>query len=277
MRENGEVTSGIYLVRNDPRAYCFLAYWRAFHANWIPPSRWLPKRSILPVPNNCNGALVSAVLFLVTQEEGVDCLRTLSYNLSTRPYPYPEQACLDRFRRKVYELSQLNITDTELAKFGVRLLWKRDGLWRSHEKYDPAYSDTGQWELFCRCYPSSDLIGHGNKDIARDMLEAHHTRRCAANMSSDTVRGVNRKCIWYTLHQERAIVRKYCLWRSPACMASNRTNHCLTPSRKHRDKGHRLNPSCLEYRDLISLDIERRLYDFDLSDLFHFKLPGDKK
>lgn len=30
MRENYEVTSAIYIIRNDHRAHCFLDYWRRY-------------------------------------------------------------------------------------------------------------------------------------------------------------------------------------------------------------------------------------------------------
>eukprot|EP01041_Mallomonas_annulata_P011883 gene11883-24897_t len=256
VRENTEITSGIYLVRNDPRSYCFLEYWRSFHPPWTPPTPQKPSRSVIPVPNNCNGALVAAVLLLATGDAGIKCLENLQYNLITRPFPYPEQACSIKNRTRIYELSQLD-TSTDLTKFGIRLLWHREGLWRSHEKDDPKYAKSGLWRLFNRCYPSSELIGHGNKNIASEMLESHHSTQCDMNMKSDPVRSINGKCKWYNMTEEMDVLRHYCLWRSPACVTTMKKeggNRCVEPSRGESVIGMIMNDKCVPYHNMIATD-----------------------
>ena len=158
LRENNEITSGIYFARNDRRSICFLNYWRNQHPPWISvspsfsesssrPSRSSQSRKyaaenrfvaenanlsteltdpnivvkyvqhivdstnnsfqMISVPNYCNGALVSAVLHLVAgpHDEAVTCLRDLDYDTVRRPYPYPEQHCLNKYRSKVFALN----------------------------------------------------------------------------------------------------------------------------------------------------------------------------
>eukprot|EP01041_Mallomonas_annulata_P007971 gene7971-16317_t len=256
-RENTEVASGVYFLRNDPRSYCFMEYWRSFHPPWIPPTPQKPFRSIIPVPNFDNGALIGALLMLITGRSGVDCLESLDYNLTTTPFPYPEQACLNKYRTKVYELSRPNVTH-ELSKFGLKILWLREGLWRSHEKAVAGHVKTGQWRLYNRCYPSSDLIGHGNKDIAREMLEPHHSTQCDMNMKSDPVRSINGKCTWYNMTEEMEVLRYYCMWRSPACVTSmggeGVKNRCVEPSKEESAKGLLINDRCFEYKDFLAVD-----------------------
>lgn len=50
MRENYEVTSAVYIVRNDRRARCFLNYWRAFHPPRTPQDQG---STIIPGISSC--------------------------------------------------------------------------------------------------------------------------------------------------------------------------------------------------------------------------------
>ena len=262
MRENGEITSGIYLVRNDLRAKCFLAYWRAFHPPWLKLNvstvHGSGKTRIIPAPNNCNGALVSAMLHLVAPIIASQCLKNYSYDINKRPYPYPEQYCLHQYRTKVYSLS-LGIVPPSLARSGIQVLWNRQGLWRTQEKFDPnwgQYSEI-QSELYVYCYPSSDIIGHGNKNIASDMLLPHQSTQCNITTKNMFISGINPICKWMSIQDERRVIRTYCFWRSPACIIlPNGTNEC-TLQYSHEDgkeTAHGMNSNCLEYHHLIQLD-----------------------
>ena len=73
---------------------------------------------------------------------------------------------------------------------------------------------------------------------------------------------MNGRCIWLSHNLERATLRKYCLWRSPACLInSNSTNNCIAPSRDQQMKGFLVNEKCIEYRDLILIDIKQGKYN----------------
>ena len=166
MRENGEITSAIYIAKSDHRSLCFLQYWREFH----PPRT--SNGLIIPVPNNCNGALVSATLWLAAGNQTTPCLSKYSHEIKANA-DYAEYECSRHYQDKLYGLGVLNNRNT-----GLYVFWPVEGLWRSHEKKNPNYF-TWFADQYSSCFFQSDFIGHGNKQVFVDSYYAPHFDRCA--------------------------------------------------------------------------------------------------
>lgn len=254
MRENHEITSAIYIVRNDYRAFCFLQYWRSYH----PPKT--PKKMgsrMIAVPNNCNGALIGAVIQLFPKRQLRKCLEDVSvrpghsfsleksikgkYRLNVDRKEvfdrdsYPEHKCMYRMQHFGYHLGT---AEHELeTSMGVYVLWIGEGLWRSHER--PMENENAPqfyMDRFRTCYPSSDLIGHGDKAILTHMYTPEHSARCyptfksahdysASALTPDQEgpgQGANPHCTWLKTRKEEVdLLSKYCVFNSPACYSSS--------------------------------------------------------
>jgi hypothetical protein len=254
MRENYEITSGIYLIKNSYKSRCFLQYWRDMHPPWIYHSPYNYSNSnyvkmsendekiMIPVPNHCNGALVSAILLLATPHLAMDCLlRTpywtsgnVSYNADG--FNYGEHRCAYAHRHKIYRLGRNLARDVK----GIAVLWHGEGLWRSHEAplKTPSSRKQSLWYIqkHTTCFPVSDFIGHGDKNIMHHLYMSNYVDKCNVNIhayhtlkyttmnneeKSMILNGaINTKCAWHPLENLLAILRRYCLFSSRYCIVS---------------------------------------------------------
>lgn len=146
-----------------------------------------------------------------------ECLKTYPAGLHT----YPEQYCLAQYLSSLY--ATLGPGQKKLDFPGrIRVWWHREGFWRTALPQRDAPSDQSERLVFDNlystlCYPSSDLIGHGNKQYHIDMLEPYQSVQCNITRVLDAVEGRNPRCRWLSDTAELALLRKHCQWRSPAC------------------------------------------------------------
>ena len=274
-RENGEVHSGIYILKNDMNSICFLEYWLSFFAPVIPELG--PKPSSVPAwpifidnPNSDNGALVAAMaLLLAKYTDSTDVYMKCLENLHpTRIRVYPEQHCLDILQTKLYYTFGPEAQDPKPGR--IRVWWHREGFWRTslHSRDAPegrGHEDLMFFEnLYKSCYPSSDFIGHGNK-LTHLEIEPDQSTSCnIEKVRNATGGGRNPKCKWLSEQEELTLLRKHCQWRSPACMPGGRTtsapgnndlnNVCLyIPNENSTDTTTMLrNPNCKQSASTIT-------------------------
>ena len=125
------------------------------------------------------------------------------------------------------------------------MLWEAEGLWRSHEKpQSVSYNADNPWynERYRSCYPSSDIIGHGDKNIMQRLLSPSYRRN--VNLNNKTVAGPNDQCDWLSLEKEKEMIYKYCLFNSPACKMQS-GNACVSNADlQHRKKYNKFNKTC---------------------------------
>jgi len=160
-----------------------------------------------------------ALITLTLSGEGskpyISCLQNAPGGLHT----YSEQHCLAKFLPKLYHLlgpgnrNKKNLTEAAAGK--IRIWWHREGYWRTALHMREAPRDRGEREVFenlySLCYPSSDLIGHGDKKYA-DVLELHQSSEC--NISRVLgLGGRSSHCSWLSYDRELALVRAHCQWR----------------------------------------------------------------
>ena len=227
MHENGEVTASTYLLRNSRYSRCFLRYWLAFG----PPHPFTdsPRHAELTYRtlNYDNGDLVAALAELLDSRDARHCTHTLPVP------PESENAYLDSvvpcFLRHVSVLAQT----LQLVAPQVRVFLPREGFWRTHGRR--GRFGAGSWwdDLYGSCFPSSDVLGHGWKAMAR-VFWGNRTDSCPASMSSDGS-GAVQGCVWLSPAEELAVLNRFCAWRSPACTRTSfgavpmagESNQCL--------------------------------------------------
>mmetsp|Transcript_16882 Transcript_16882/g.16958 ORF Transcript_16882/g.16958 Transcript_16882/m.16958 type:complete len:547 (-) Transcript_16882:108-1748(-) len=273
LHENGEVTASIYLIRNTVYSRCFMRLW----AQWAPPHTPVQhtRHSLITYNtlNYDNGDLVSALLELIDPHRARHCSRTMiASNGSTNPY-------LDSVVRCFRSLSP-GLSDT-LRRVApqIRIYLPREGFWRTHARR----GRFGRWwdELYGSCYPSSDVIGHGWKAMARSFWSVNQVKTAVEqtdNIDSSLCniteihsgRGGNPRCMWLSRQQELRVVNHFCAWKSPACTGLSfgaagsggaefeagilEDNLCLghlsERSRKKRDSGSCARTHALEIREV---------------------------
>lgn len=142
------------------------------------------------------------------------------YSLS---FSYPEQQCNEKFHTNLYNVfgpgGQLPVLER------VRVWWHREGYWRTALPMRDAPTEIREMtkfeNLFSLCYPSSDLVGHGNKNMGADMLAPYQSTACNLTVDSLTKElGQNPHCRWLSQEEELVLLRQHCQWRSPACSSS---------------------------------------------------------
>jgi hypothetical protein len=301
MRENYEIAAGVYIVRNDWKSWCFLRYWRQMQPSRTPKA--MGGGRMVPGPNSDNGALVGGVLQLLPESRVRGCLGAeaprppaafqlvalssphLSTAVSTSTARdhvlyelnisdeliydghYPEHTCLYKLKRFVYNLGTLSHPRDAISDMGLYVLWIGEGMWRSHEKPlpspEPYYTDR-----YRRCYPSSDLIGHGDKKILTHMYMPEHSARCAHHSGSGVSPGHNTQCTW--LNSTRDEVSNhvtYCVFNSPSCYSSVPGTGGVEASndglRNLCSERMQMN-SCHDTMGLLALFKRRRYINYDL-------------
>jgi hypothetical protein len=246
LRENGEIITGAYILKNDYKSLCFLEYWLSHHAP-IPPTNGaasLLKHTFIDGPNSDNGAMVAAMSMLAVsamaepgdKAEDNDYMKCLQ-NLPSKVHNYPEHLCMMKYIRALYQVhgNAKPISGRHFPHNGVRVWWRGEGFWRTkyHERdILTAGNDIELFKsLYVFCHPSSDIIGHGDKTMGQDFIEPYQSDQC------DVIRaqqgdGKNPKCQWLSPEEELTTLRKHCQWRSPACVNNGRfpvnyTNVCI--------------------------------------------------
>jgi len=241
-RENGEITAGAFIFKNDIYSAAFLDYWLSYY----PPNPPAPEgpwdrmqHSIIDNPNSDNGALIASIAVFALAQNGkedlyYDCLRSAPGGLHT----YPEQYCFSKFLTTIYHTFGPGSRIPTPGR--IRVWWHREGFWRTatRVKDDRSQIDKDTFDTFYAfCYPSSDLIGNGDKNFS-EVLEPYQSSACNITKVLDPITGKNPFCRWLSQAEEISLLRKHCQWRSPACIVDsksdapsviphNRTNICL--------------------------------------------------
>ena len=216
LHENGEITASAYLIRNSKYSRCFMRYW----ADWSPPHKEYSFNSksyfnSFNTLNYDNGDLVAAMIELLDDTYARNCSISLDPPYaSNNPYLDTVVQCLKPLLPNIHAY---------LARTAplIRVYLPREGFWRTHSKRDRF----SWWDpLLGSCYPSSDVIGHGWKAMARTMW--NKSMQCDVNAARRGA-GANPNCHWHNVSVERALVKYYCAWKSPACLVRQRRKDTL--------------------------------------------------
>lgn len=268
LHENSEITAAIYLIRNSLYSKCFLDYWSNFSPSHVDIAKDLHSLDGLSsgdtisgssqysyyntyeVPNYDNGDLVSAVFNLLYPKKYSECISVISkfnhsfWNSLVNPYHQTIVECWKTTHGSLYRYLRRNI----IPKTKLMIYYPHEGFWRTKGRMNRF----GNWwdNLFGKCFPSSDLIGHGWKAMARTLWPlpsqelstadlTHHLasqinvtelylddkKGSIAYMMQSTCnieliksgKGANSRCQWMSADEELHISQKYCLWRSKVC------------------------------------------------------------
>jgi hypothetical protein len=228
----------MYLVRNDPTGHCFLQYWRDQQPGFVS--------DISPAPNHDNGALVAAMLMLGDTDIATQCIfdmyKTKTSANTSSLYSgtgggysrrlngdaakggmkfdrrdYDEHYCMIQNEGILYSPRALPTT----VRSRIYVNWPHEGFWRSHEKplaADASMNASMRWykDRHLSCFGSSDIFGHGDKDL---LLHMYGTQRPVCDSAAiDKGLGQAHRCPWLSLDEELVVLRRYCLVDSPRCI-----------------------------------------------------------
>lgn len=224
LHENGEVAASTYLVKNMPEVYCFGSLWMSIGASGLSSSANSSALLYYDTLNFDNGNLMYAIISALNYQSYRKCISAIYF---TQPADFDVMSNI--YHQTVVEcwIQGLGHLEKSVKRAfpQMKLFFPREGYWRTQGKQ----GRFGEWwdELFYYCSPSTDIIGHGWKAMARTFW-THNSCDIPANRRGN---GKSTKCTWLTPAQERQLASKHCLWKSPICINEvSGMNDCLISS-----------------------------------------------